>query len=214
MEKNILDLSKNGNMKRKNIISILDDIRNGKPVIVVDDEDREFEGDLVIAAEKANYHNLTFLSKHGGGLMCIPCFQDVLTRLDIPMMRTNNLDKFGTPFTVSVDSIYGKTGVSIEDRLKTLIPFIDKTGKSSDLSQPGHMFPLRARPGLLKERRGHTESSIELMLASKMIPVSIIIEIMNPDGTMTKGKQLIDYSKIYNLNMVSIEEIYSHVYKN
>ncbi len=195
-----------------NINNILNDIKHGKPVIVVDDEDREFEGDLVIAAEKATPYNLIFMQRHGGGLMCIPCFETILQRLDIPLMRTNKLDKYGTPFTVSVDSVYGTTGVSIEDRLKTINAFINDNSTAAELAQPGHMFPLRARNGLLKERRGHTEASLELMLAAKMKPVSIIIEIMNSDGTMTKGEQLIEYSKIYNLNIISINEIYSHSY--
>ncbi len=197
----------------QNIINILNDIHLGKPFVLVDDDDRECEGDLVLAAEKANKFNLTFMLRHGKGLMCIPCFEDTLEKLDIQMMYTNKLDKFGTPFTVSVDSIYGTTGMSIEDRLKTISVFLNPQSTPSELCQPGHMFPLRARKNLLKERRGHTEASLELVKLAKLKPASIIIEIMNEDGTMAKGQQLIDYAKIYNLNIISIKEIYSYIYE-
>lgn len=198
-------------MKKMN--AIIQDILNGKPVIVVDDYDREFEGDLVIAAEKATADNLIFAMRHAKGLMCLPCTQDRIDRLDIPMMRTNKMDKFGTPFTVSIDAIEGtSTGMSVNDRLKTISVFLDENSKPNQLAQPGHLFPLRARPGLLKDRRGHTEASVELMKYAGLKEVAIIIEIMNDDGTMTKGEQLEKYAKIYNLNMISVEEIYDAVY--
>lgn len=198
----------------KKFKQIIEDIQNGKPVIVVDDYDREFEGDIVISAEKANISNLVFAMKHAKGLMCLPCLQERCDRLDIPMMRTNKMDKYGTPFTVSIDAIEGTTtGMSVYDRLKTISVFVDENSKPNQLAQPGHMFPLRARPGLLKERRGHTEASVELMIASNLKPVAIIIEIMNDDGTMTKGEQLENYAKIYNLNIISVEEIYEAIYK-
>jgi 3,4-dihydroxy 2-butanone 4-phosphate synthase/GTP cyclohydrolase II len=195
------------------IEQIIDDIRNGRPVIVVDDYDREFEGDIVLAAEKANEYNLIFAMRHAKGLMCLPCLQERCDRLEIPMMETNNNDKFGTPFTVSIDATEGTTtGMSVYDRLKTISVFLDENSKPNQLAQPGHLFPLRSRPGLLKERRGHTEGSVELCLLSGMKPVSVIIEIMNEDGTMTKGEQLEKFAKIYNLSIISIEEIYDAVY--
>ena len=192
---------------------VIQDIKNGKPVIVVDDYDREFEGDIVLAAEMANEYNLIFSMRHAKGLMCLPCLQDRCDRLSIPMMETNNNDKFGTPFTVSIDATENTTtGMSVFDRLKTISVFVDENSKPNQLAQPGHLFPLRARPGLLKERRGHTEGSVELCLLSGMKPVAVIIEIMNEDGTMTKGEQLEKFAKIYNLNIISIEEIYDAVY--
>lgn len=192
---------------------VIQDIKNGKPVIVVDDYDREFEGDIMLAAEMANKHNLIFSMRHAKGLMCLPCLQERCDRLDIPMMRTNNNDKFGTPFTVSIDAIEDTTtGMSVFDRLKTISVFLDESSSPKQLAQPGHLFPLRARPGLLKERRGHTEGSIELCLLSGLKPVAVIIEIMNEDGTMVKGEQLEDFSKIYNLSIISIEEIHNAVY--
>jgi len=199
-------------MKSK-IEQIVEDIKNGKPIIVVDDYDREFEGDIVIAAEMANEFNLTFSMRHARGLMCLPCLQERCDRLDIPMMRTNNNDKYGTPFTVSIDAIDGTTtGMSVFDRLKTISVFLDENSEPKELAQPGHLFPLRGRPGLLKERRGHTEGSIEIVKYCGFKPVAVIIEIMNEDGTMTKGEQLEKYAKIYNLNIISIEEIYEEIY--
>lgn len=193
---------------------ILSDIRIGKPVIVVDDYDREFEGDIVLSAEKANVENLIFAMKHAKGLMCLPVLQETCDRLQIPMMPSNQNDKYGTPFTVSIDAVEGTTtGMSVYDRLKTISVLLDDTSKPTELAQPGHLFPLRAKPGLLKDRRGHTEASLELVLAAGLKPIAVIIEIMNDDGTMTKGEQLERYSKVYNLNIISVEEIYESVYK-
>lgn len=193
---------------------VIEDLKRGKPIVVVDDYDREFEGDIVIAAEKANVHNLVFAMKHARGLMCLPVLQATCDRLDIPMMRTNKNDKYGTPFTVSIDAIEGTTtGMSVYDRLKTISVLLNDDSKPLELAQPGHLFPLRAKPGLLKERRGHTEASLELVLAAKMKPIAVIVEIMNDDGTMTKGDQLSQYCKIYDLNIISVEEIYDAIYK-
>jgi 3,4-dihydroxy 2-butanone 4-phosphate synthase/GTP cyclohydrolase II len=197
----------------KKFEQVIEDIKNGKPVIVVDDYDREFEGDIVLSAEKATAENLIFAMRHAKGLMCLPCLQERIDRLDIPMMRTNKQDKFGTPFTVSIDAIEGTTtGMSVYDRLKTIEVFLDENSNPTQLAQPGHLFPLRALPGLLKDRRGHTEASVELMIASSLKPVAVIIEIMNEDGTMIKGADLERYAKIYNLTMISVEEIYDAIY--
>jgi 3,4-dihydroxy-2-butanone 4-phosphate synthase len=197
----------------KKFEQVIEDIKNGKPVIVVDDYDREFEGDIVLSAEKATAENLIFAMRHAKGLMCLPCLQERIDRLDIPMMRTNKQDKFGTPFTVSIDAIEGTTtGMSVYDRLKTIEVFLDENSNPTQLAQPGHLFPLRALPGLLKDRRGHTEASVELMVASSLKPVAVIIEIMNEDGTMIKGADLERYAKIYNLTMISVEEIYDAIY--
>lgn len=193
---------------------ILADIKAGKPVIVVDDYDREFEGDIVLAAEKATVSNLIFAMKHAKGLMCLPVLQDTCDRLKIPMMPSNKNDKFGTPFTVSIDAVEGTTtGMSVYDRLKTISVLLDGNSAPSELAQPGHLFPLRAQPGLLTERRGHTEASMELVIAAELKPIAVIVEIMNDDGTMTKGEQLNQYARIYNLNIISVEEIYESIYQ-
>jgi 3,4-dihydroxy 2-butanone 4-phosphate synthase len=193
---------------------VIQDIQNGKPVVVVDDYDREFEGDIVLSAEKATEENLVFCMRHAKGLMCLPLLQDTCDRLEIPMMPSNKNDKYGTPFTVSIDAIEGTTtGMSVFDRLKTISVLVDDNSKPSELAQPGHLFPLRAQPGLLQDRRGHTEASIELMKASNLKPLAIIVEIMNEDGTMIKGEKLEKFAKIYNLTIISVEEIYDAVYK-
>lgn len=140
--------------------------------------------------------------------------QATCDRLEIPMMPSNKKDKYGTPFTVSIDAVEGATtGMSVHDRLKTISVVVDDNSKPSELAQPGHLFPLRAQPGLLGDRRGHTEASIELMKASNLKPLAIIVEIMNEDGTMTKGIQLEKYARIYNLTIISVEEIHDAIYK-
>jgi 3,4-dihydroxy 2-butanone 4-phosphate synthase/GTP cyclohydrolase II len=194
------------------INKILEDLRQGKPIIVVDNLDRENEGDIVIAAEKANEENILFAMKYAGGLMCLPCDGTILDRLGIPMMFSNHLDKFSTPFTVSIDASAGGTGVSLSDRLKTIQVLLDDNSRCHDLLMPGHLFPLRPRPKLLQERQGHTESSIELMKLAGLKPVAVIVEIVDDDGSMAKGNRLTDYAKKHNLNMISVPEIQEAVY--
>jgi len=198
----------------KKFKQILKDIKIGKPILVVDDYDREFEGDIVIAGEKASVENLVFCMKHARGLMCLPILQDICDRLNIPMMHRNNNDKYGTPFTVSIDATEGTTtGMSVHDRLKTISVLADDNSKPADLAQPGHLFPLRAHPELLRGRRGHTEAGVELVIAAGLKPIAVIVEVMNDDGTMTKGDQLHFYAKMYNINIISVEEIYNEIYK-
>lgn len=195
------------------IEKVLEDVKSGKPVIIIDDSDREDEGDLVLAAEKADEFNLAFCLNHGGGLMCLPCTKERLDKLKIPMMPSNDRDPLQTPFTVSIDAVEGTTtGMSVQDRLKTISVLLNEDSKPEQLHYPGHLFPLRAKDGLLKDRRGHTESSVELVKLAGFKPVSVIIEIMNKDGTMTKGQQLYNFARTYNLKIVTIEEIYKEVY--
>jgi len=201
-------------MKKSNLEATLKDVRNGIPVVIVDDSDREDEADIVIAAEKANKENIIFAVNNAKGLMCLPCNGERLERLKIPMMPTNNLDTLQTPFSVSIDAVEGTTtGMSVSDRLKTISVFLDENSRPEELSQPGHLFPLKARPGLLKERRGHTESSIALMRLAGMKEVAVIIEIMNKDCTMCKGKDLKKFVKKHKLRIVSIQEIHDELYK-
>lgn len=194
------------------IQEILKDIKSGKPVIVVDNLDRENEGDIVIAAEMANKDNILFAMRYAGGLMCLPCDGKILDRLKIPMMYSNNLDKFSTPFAVSIDSSAGDTGVSLNDRLKTIDVLLRDDSVNSDLLIPGHLFPLRPREGLLLERQGHTESSIELMKLAGLKRIAIIVEIVNDDGSMAKGADLEKYAQKHNLKIISVPEIYEAVY--
>jgi len=195
------------------IDAVLEDVKNGVPILIVDDHDRENEADLVLAAEKVTKHNLLFLMNHGKGLMCIPCEGSVLDNLEIPQMNRNNNDKFGTPFAVSVDASEGTTtGMSVFDRLKTIEVLVDENSKPNQLSQPGHLFPLRSHPDLLQGRRGHTEASVEIVKHAGLKPISIIVEIMNNDGTMLRGEQIAEYAKVYNLKVISVQEIYDKVY--
>jgi 3,4-dihydroxy 2-butanone 4-phosphate synthase/GTP cyclohydrolase II len=195
------------------IKNILDEIKRGKPVIIVDEYDRENEGDIVIAAEKATPENLAFAARYARGLMCVPTTGDILDRLKIPQMVPVNTDKNGTPFTVSVDALEGATtGMSVYDRIKTLNILLNDNSRPEELARPGHMFPLRARPNLLKDRRGHTEGSLELLKMSGLKQVSVIVEIMNDDGTMTKGGDLNKFANDHGLSIISIEEIYEAAY--
>jgi 3,4-dihydroxy 2-butanone 4-phosphate synthase / GTP cyclohydrolase II len=195
-------------MLTEKIQAVLDDIRNGKPIIVVDSYDRENEGDLMIAAEKATPETLAFIAREARGIMCIPTPKFMLDRLGIPMSPSNNNDKFSTPFTVSIDARDGvTTGVSVEDRMVTIGLMLDENTKPEQLAYPGHLFPLRPQAGLLKERQGHTESSVQLCMMAGMKPVAIICEIMNHDGSMARVPDLLPYASKWDLNMISIDEV-------
>lgn len=193
---------------------ILTDIKNGKPVLVVDDYDRENEGDVVLAAEKVTIDSIAFCMRYARGLMCIPSNGKVLDQLNLPPMVQNSTDRNQTPFTVSVDAAEGTTtGMSAFDRLKTIGVFLDPNAQPQHLNRPGHLFPLRARDGLLKERRGHTETSVELMRASNLKEVAVIVEVINDDGTMAKENDLRKFCKKHNIRIISVQEIYEAVYK-
>jgi 3,4-dihydroxy 2-butanone 4-phosphate synthase/GTP cyclohydrolase II len=197
----------------KTIELAVNDIKAGKPVIIVDSYDRENEGDLMLSAEMATPETLAFMAKWGRGIMCLPCTADRLERLAIPMMQSNKLDKFVTPFANSIDASEGvSTGVSVNDRMVAIQKFVSETSVPTDFAQPGHLFPLRARAGLLKERQGHTESSVELCLLADLKPIAIIIEVMNDDGSMARLPQLEELAKKFGLNMISIDEIIEHKY--
>ena len=200
-------------LKSRKIQNALEELRQGKPVVLIDEYDRENEGDIVIAAEMASVDNLVFTMNHARGLMCVPMTGEMLDRLEIPPMVVENTDRNETPFTVSVDAAEGTTtGMSVHDRLRTLDVLLDDEAVPTDLTRPGHLFPLRARPGLLKERRGHTEGSVELVKLAGLKPATIICEIMNDDGTMTKGGDLDKFAIDHGLTLLSIEEVYEAAY--
>ncbi len=193
----------------------LEDIKNGKPIIIVDSSDREDEGDLMIAAERATPQTLAFIAKEARGIMCIPTAKFILDRLQIPMSPTNYFDKFVTPFTVSIDSRHRvSTGVSVDDRMETIKCVLDENTKPDELAYPGHLFPLRPRRGLLDERQGHTEASVQLCLMAELKPVAVICEIMNDDGSMARYQpDLLAYAKKWNLTIISIDMVrdYAHL---
>ncbi len=190
------------------IPEILDDLRAGKIIILVDDEDRENEGDFVIAAEKVTPEAINFMITHGRGLVCLAMTGDRLNELGIPPMTTQNRSRFGTAFHVSIEAAEGvSTGISAHDRARTVQVAIDPTTKPRDLVQPGHIFPLRARTGGVLVRAGQTEGSVDLARMAGMNLAAVICEVINPDGTMARVPQLAEIAQKFGLKMCSVESI-------
>src|SRR5262245_53405112 len=184
------------------------DLRSGRPVIVVDDEDRENEGDLIMAAEHATPRALAFYLRHTSGLICAPMPPEVADRLRLHPMVRDNEDPAGTAYTVSVDAADGiESGISAADRAHTLRVLADPATTAAMVRRPGHVFPLRARPGGLAERRGHTEAAVELMRLSGLAPVAMISEVCNDDGSVARLPQLRALADQHWLKVVSIEQI-------
>ena len=195
-------------MRFSGIPDIVSDLKKGKMVIVVDDADRENEGDLVVAAEHATAANVNFMAKHGRGIICVPMESQRLERLGIDLMVSDNADEFKTAWTVSIDARRGiSTGISAYDRAKTIQTLIDPKTKGSDLVRPGHVFPLRARAGGVLVRAGHTEACLDLMKLAGLYPAGAICEIMNDDGTMARTSDLVQFSKKHRLKICSIRDL-------
>jgi 3,4-dihydroxy 2-butanone 4-phosphate synthase/GTP cyclohydrolase II len=190
------------------IESVIEDIRAGKIVITVDDEDRENEGDFIIAAEKVTAESINFMSRYGRGLICMPCAPERLDELKIPDMVSDNTSSHGTAFTVSIGA-KGKitTGISAKDRAVTVLTVVDSKTKPSDISMPGHVFPLRAKKGGVLKRAGHTEAAVDLARLAGLYPAAVICEIMNEDGTMARLPQLREVAKKFDLKIVSIADL-------
>lgn len=183
----------------------IEEIRSGRMVIVVDDEDRENEGDLIMAAEKITPQAVNFLSKHGRGLVCVPMNEERLAALDLPQMVGRNTAKLGTPFTVSVDAIHGTTtGISAFDRAVTIGALIDPRTRPEDLGRPGHVFPLRAAKGGVLRRAGHTEATVDLATMAGLYPAGVLCEILHEDGTMARLPELQKLAKDHGLKILSI----------
>ncbi|MBU2597912.1 MAG: bifunctional 3,4-dihydroxy-2-butanone-4-phosphate synthase/GTP cyclohydrolase II [Actinobacteria bacterium] len=186
----------------------IEEIKKGKMVIVVDDEDRENEGDFIMAAEKVTPEDINFMSKFGRGLICMPCISSRLNELQIPDMVTENTSKHGTAFTVSVGAKHKiSTGISAFDRAATILTIIDPKTKTEDISMPGHVFPLRAKDGGVLKRAGHTEAAIDLARLAGLFPAGVLCEIMNDDGTMARLNQLEKIAKEFNMPIVTVESI-------
>ncbi len=195
-------------MKFSAVRDVISDLKKGKMVIVVDDADRENEGDLIVAAEHATALNINFMAKHGRGIICVPMEGPRLEELGIDLMVANNQDDLKTAWTVSIDAKKGvTTGISAYDRSKTIQTLIDSKTKRSDLSRPGHIFPLRARDGGVLVRAGHTEACLDLMKIAGLYPAGAICEIMNDDGTMARTKELVAFSKKHHLKICSIRDL-------
>ncbi len=192
------------------------DIKAGKVVIVVDDEDRENEGDFVGAAELATPEMINFMATHGRGLICTPLPEDRCDELGLNPMVNNNTDPHHTSFTVSIDLLgHGNTtGISAADRSRTIKALVDNETKPSDFARPGHIFPLRAKPGGVLRRTGHTEAAIDLARLSGMKPAGVIVEIMNEDGTMARLPQLFEIAERFSLKVITIEDLVAFRMKN
>src|ERR1043166_2173324 len=187
------------------IESVVADIRKGRMVIVVDDADRENEGDLIMAAQHVTPAAVNFMAKHGRGLICVPTNSERLQQLGVERMVKQNREVFGTDFQVSVDSAKGiTTGISAADRARTIEIMAAPTAVPEDLVQPGHVFPLRARPGGVLQRAGHTEAAVDLARLAGCRPIGVICEIMNDDGSMARLPQLLRFGKRHRLKICTI----------
>lgn len=186
----------------------LEDIRQGKMVILVDDEDRENEGDLCMAAEKATPEAINFMARYGRGLICLSLTPDWVDRLRLPMMVTENLSRFETAFTVSIEARHGvTTGISAADRSHTVLTAIDDNAKPDDVVSPGHIFPLRSKKGGVLVRTGQTEGSVDLARLAGLKPAGVICEIMKDDGTMARMPDLEEFSDKHGVKIVTVADI-------
>ena len=193
------------------VIKAIEDIKNGKMVIVVDHEDRENEGDFVISAEKTKPEDINFMMKYGRGLICTSISSKRAKKLNLNPMVDNNTEHQKTNFTVSVDAKDGiTTGISAKDRWQTLQVLLNNNSNPDDLVRPGHMFPLIAKDGGVLQRAGHTEASIDLCRLANLAPAALIVEIVDEDGSMARGKKLIEIAKKYNLSIISVQDLISY----
>lgn len=186
----------------------IEEIKSGRMIILVDSEDRENEGDLVIAAEFADKNAINFMATHGRGLICIPMTEERLAKLELTRMVSSGGDHHGTAFTVSVDAKKDvTTGISAGDRARTIAALIDESTRPDDLMRPGHLFPLQAVKGGVLRRAGHTEASVDLCLLANLKPAGVICEIMNEDGSMARMKDLGKFAQTHGLNIYTIEDL-------
>jgi len=191
------------------------DIAAGKAVVVVDDEDRENEGDLIFAASRSTPELMAFTIRHSSGVICVPMPGDMLDRLEIPLMTPHNKDKMRTAYTISVDARDGvTTGISAADRSRTARTLADSATEPWEITRPGHVFPLRYREGGVLARRGHTEAAVDLARMAGLTPAGVLVEVVNDDGTMKRGQQLRDFADEHGLKLISIEQMVHHRRRN
>lgn len=194
-------------MKFNTIEEALEEIKQGRIIVAVDDEDRENEGDLIMAAEKVTPEAINFMAVHGRGLICLPVTGERLDELELPAMVNNNTDPHATAFTVSIDAKGCTTGISAFERAMTVKAVLDPNTKPSDLQRPGHIFPLRAKVGGVLRRAGHTEASVDLVKLAGLYPAGVICEIMKEDGTMARVPELMEFVKAHNLKIITIADL-------
>ncbi|MBN2190667.1 MAG: bifunctional 3,4-dihydroxy-2-butanone-4-phosphate synthase/GTP cyclohydrolase II [Candidatus Aureabacteria bacterium] len=201
-------------MKFNSVEEIISELKEGRMVILVDDENRENEGDLVMAAEKVSPESINFMLSHGKGLICVPMSSERIDRLNLDPMVRMNADSYKTAFTVSVDARNGvSTGISAFDRAKTIKLLADNKSAPSDFTVPGHIFPLKAREGGVLVRAGHTEAAIDYLKLAGLNTAGVICEILNPDGSMARLPELEKFAKKYKLKISSIENLIKHRHK-
>ena len=197
--------------KFSKISSIIQDAKKGKMFILVDDKNRENEGDLIIPGSKCNSKNINFMAKHGRGLICLALTKKQIDNLKLPLMSPNNKSRMQTAFTISIEAKRGiTTGISAQDRAKTIKTAINLKVKKSDIVSPGHVFPLVAKNGGVLERAGHTEASVDISKLSNLNPRSVICEVMNEDGRMARLNDLYKFSKKHKIKLASIEDLISY----
>jgi 3,4-dihydroxy 2-butanone 4-phosphate synthase/GTP cyclohydrolase II len=198
-------------MAVSSIEEVLEDIKAGKMILLVDDEDRENEGDLYMAAEMVDAESINFMATHGRGLICLTLTGEMVDKLQLPMMVPKNTSPYGTGFTISIEAKTGvSTGISAADRARTIQAAVAKDAKPEDLVSPGHIFPLRAREGGVLVRAGQTEGSVDLSRLAGMIPAGVICEVMNEDGTMARMPDLEEFAKIHGIKIATIADLVAY----
>ncbi len=192
----------------------IEELKKGKTIIVVDDENRENEGDLVALAEHATPETINFMATYGRGLICTPIIEELAQKLDLHAMVANNTDNHQTAFTVSIDHISTTTGISAYERSTTILKMIDDDAKKEDFRRPGHVFPLIAKKNGVLERQGHTEAAVDLARSAGSFPAGVICEIMGDDGKMSRLDDLLKFAKVHDLKIISIEELVRYRFRN
>jgi 3,4-dihydroxy 2-butanone 4-phosphate synthase/GTP cyclohydrolase II len=204
-----------GKNRTASVETALDAVRAGRMIIIVDDEDRENEGDLMVAAEMVTPEIVNFMARHGRGLICLPLTRERLEELQLPLMVSDNTARFQTAFTVSIDAKEGvTTGISAHDRARTVLAAVDPTTRPEDLARPGHVFPLQAKEGGVLSRAGQTEAAVDLARLAGLIPAGVICEVMNEDGSMARMPQLEETSCRFDLPILTIAELIRYRMKN
>lgn len=196
------------------IPEILEELRLGRPVLVTDDEQRENEGDVIVAAEHATTANVNFMATWARGLICMPMASSLVRKLDLHQMVSENTDNHCTAFTVSIDHVDTTTGISAEERSLTARMCVDDSAKPSDFRRPGHMFPLEAREGGVLRRAGHTEATVDLMVLAGLKPCGLCCEIMKDDGTMARMEDIQEFSRVHNLKLCTIQDLIAYRRQN
>lgn len=199
-------------MNLNTIPEAIEEIKNGKMIIVVDDENRENEGDFIMSAEFITPESVNFMAKFGRGLICTPIGEEISKKLDIPLMISKGKESMGTAFTVSIDASKSiTTGISAQDRAFTIKLLSDPNSCAQDFVRPGHIFPLIAKEGGVLEREGHTEAAVDLAKLAGHAPVGVICEILNDDGTCARLPELLKMAKEFNLKIISIEHLIKYI---